>query len=59
MISAEKLQTLSAISRDIGQVFFATMFVGPLVNGFVDWLPISFGLLFAFICWMTSFLLTN
>ncbi|MDP3764658.1 MAG: hypothetical protein Q8Q95_03500 [bacterium] len=38
-----KLKTLSEIVRDIGQVLFAIVLVGPLVNGALDIGLVIFG----------------
>jgi hypothetical protein len=50
----EKSKVFSGIMRDIGQVFFASMFIGPLVTGSVDISLLSFGLLFSVLAWYSS-----
>ena len=51
-----KIDALSEINRDIAQVFFASVFIGPLVAGITGWaLPIS-GLILSLIFWSLSLL---
>ena len=53
-----KAKTVSEISRDLGQVFFASMFLGPLlVNGNINWIVVLFGLSLSIICWYWSLLI--
>jgi hypothetical protein len=50
----EKTKVFSEILRDIGQVFFASMFIGPLITGSVDISISFFGLLFSVLAWYSS-----
>lgn len=52
-------KALAEINRDIGQIFFASMFIGPLVTGAIDWFIILSGLLLSLIFWSISLLLTK
>ena len=47
-------KTLSEISRDIAQVFFASMFVGPIVTGMIKQDFIVLGLLLSVTFWIIS-----
>ncbi|MBI3075187.1 MAG: hypothetical protein HYY92_03190 [Parcubacteria group bacterium] len=51
-----KPETLSQISRDIGQVFFASMFVGPVVSGSFDTSVVVAGFIFTLLAWYVSLL---
>jgi len=55
-LSEEKLKIGSEIFRDIGQVFFASMVIGVLVNT-SDLSLAFFGLLFSIISWLLSLVL--
>jgi hypothetical protein len=50
----ERSKVFSEILRDIGQVFFASMFIGPLVAGSVNLPLLLFGLLFSVLAWYSS-----
>jgi|GEM_PF-1173952 len=53
------LKTYSEIFKDIAQVSFASIFVGPLVGGnFNGWMFVS-GLAFSFGSWIYSIYLIN
>ena len=52
--SAMKLKTISDISRDIAQVFFASVFIGPLVSGSENLSMLMAGIFLAFIFWYLS-----
>jgi hypothetical protein len=58
ILTPEKLKTLSEIARDVGQVFFASMFIGPLVIGSVNWPLIITGFLVSLIFWLLSLLMS-
>ena len=55
-----KPEILSEISRDIGQVFFAAMVVGQIIekNG-VNWEMFSGGMILSLISWAVSLILTD
>ena len=54
-LSDSKLRALSEITPDTSQVFFASMFVGPLLDkGEVDWLVTLSGLMLSFMLWIFS-----
>jgi len=56
--SGSEFKVLSEISRDIGQVFFASVVVSPLVAGFDEenWQLIVLGMIGALVCWGFSLL---
>jgi len=49
-----KAKVYSEILRDIGQVIFASMFIGPLMTGKLDFSIAFFGLLFSVLAWYSS-----
>lgn len=51
-----KSETLSQISRDIGQVLFASMFIGPIMDGVFKLSVIATGFVFTLLAWYISFL---
>lgn len=56
--SLAKPEALSEISRDIGQVFFASFIAGPIVTGALD-IPLGLsGLTLSIVFWLTSLLLS-
>lgn len=57
LLSSARLKTLSEINKDIGQIFFASMFVGPILTGIIDWFLSVFGLLLSAIFWSISLLI--
>jgi len=51
---------LSEISRDIGQVLFGAMFIGPILDPkIIDWKLAISGLVTAFIFWTFSLLVVK
>jgi hypothetical protein len=50
---------LSEISRDIGQIFFASIFLTPLLGGTVNFPLVYAGLLLSLLFWYLSILLAN
>jgi len=52
----KKLEALSQISRDIGQVFFASTFIGPMVSGAFDTPIVVAGFIFTLLAWYVSLL---
>jgi hypothetical protein len=59
VLSFSRLEILSEISRDIGQVFFASVFLGPLLSEQSFWATSVSGLLFSITFWGVSLLLTR
>jgi hypothetical protein len=59
VISIDKLAVLSEIARDIGQVFFASTFVGPLAVGAINWPVLISGLVASLLFWAMSILLSK
>lgn len=57
--SLAKPETIGAISRDIGQVFFASLFVGQLIENTINFKIITVGLVLAFVFWFCSILLAK
>lgn len=55
-----RLKVLSEITRDAGQVFFASMFVGPLLSiGEINWAVAAYGLVLTLFSWYVSLLLAR
>jgi hypothetical protein len=50
---------LSEMSRDIGQVFFASVFLTPLLSGTFNLFLVYTGLLLSLIVWYLSVLLAH
>ncbi|PIT93775.1 hypothetical protein COU00_02580 [Candidatus Falkowbacteria bacterium CG10_big_fil_rev_8_21_14_0_10_43_11] len=50
---------LSDISLDIGQIFFAAMFVGPIITGGANWFTFIGGLVVSLIFWYLAILFNN
>ena len=55
----EKPETLSEISRDMGQVFFASVLVDPVVNGSISGQLFFGGLTLSLFSWILSLLLSK
>ena len=49
-----KYDTLSDLSKDIGLVFFATLFIGPIATRTFDPVMIGSGLLLSIVSWIVS-----
>ena len=58
-ISLRKPEAMGTISRDIGQVFFASLFVGQLTNDPISTPIVVSGLLLAIFFWLFSLLLAK
>jgi len=52
--TSEKSKAYSEILRDIGQVMFAAMVIGPIVSGSINYSSAFFGLLFSSLAWYLS-----
>jgi len=52
-----RLDKLSDVMVSAGQVFFASIFIDPLVNGNFNWAVILLGLILALSSWCFSFLI--
>jgi len=52
-------QILSEILRDIGQIFFAGIFINPLISGKIDLVIIIIGIILALTSWYLSILFNN
>ena len=57
--SSPKLNMLSEIFRDIGQVLFASAFVGPIFSGSAEVYSVFWGFLFALLAWSFSLTLSK
>ncbi len=58
ILSKERTRTLSDISKDIGLVFFASLFIGPFIAGSkIQWPVVILGLLLAVVSWLLSLFL--
>lgn len=55
--SAKRSDRLSEIIANIGLVLFATVFMGPIIEGSVDWRQITFGLFISAFLWCFSLFL--
>lgn len=53
-LTKERIKFLATITRDAGQVFFASIFVGPLVSGNYHPFTIASGLILSLITWYFS-----
>ena len=54
-LSDSRSKVLSEITRDTAQIFFASMFIGPLLNsGEINWSIVFSGFILAFIFWIFS-----
>ena len=53
-MTSERLNIFSEILRDIGQVGFASLFVGPLINDSVNFTLVFFGALLSAFAWYLS-----
>ena len=56
-LTVSRLKIISDIFRDIAQVFFASVLVGPIVSGETSVLILLAGLMLALGSWYTSVLL--
>lgn len=59
LLSLEKLNILSEISRDIGQILFASVFIEPITKGSTDLKILFLGLILSLSAWSLSLLLTK
>jgi len=59
MSSLAKPEALARISSEIGQVFFASLFVGPLATNSIDSTLLVYGLVLSAIFWTTSIVLSK
>ncbi len=57
--SFAKPEIIGTISRDIAQVFFASLFVGQLIENTTNFTMILFGLVLALSFWFGSVLLAK
>jgi hypothetical protein len=53
------LKVLSEMSREMGQVFFASVLLTPLLSGTLNLFLVYAGLLLSLIIWYLSILLAN
>ena len=59
LLSESKLEIISEITRDIGQVFFASVFIAPLFSDTLNWTTVVSGLILSLIFWSLSLLLSK
>ncbi len=52
-----RVEALSEISADVAQIFFATLFIEPIVHGSVDAVVTGLGLALALVAWAVSVVL--
>ena len=53
-LTSQRLNVLSEISKDIAQVFFASILIDPLVAHTANWPLVITGLILATACWLLS-----
>jgi hypothetical protein len=58
-LTVARFEVLSEISRDIAAIFFASVFIGPLLSGEWSWYTIIIGLILSFTTWWLSLVLTK
>lgn len=58
-ITAFRLKIISEILRDIAQIFFASVFIGPLISGETNVVIVTVGLALSVGFWYTSILLVK
>jgi hypothetical protein len=58
-MTPKTFHVLSEISRDIGQVFFASVFLTSLLSGTLNLFLVYAGLLLSLIFWYLGILLAN
>ncbi|OGI34319.1 MAG: hypothetical protein A2259_03325 [Candidatus Moranbacteria bacterium RIFOXYA2_FULL_43_15] len=58
-LSQARIEKLSDISCEIGQIFFATVFIGPLFNDKTDWFTVVSGLVLSAIFFGGGLFLTK
>lgn len=56
-LTRPRYQVISEVSRDIGQVFFASLFIGPLITGKINWLLVIMGFFLSIMFWLFGVLL--
>jgi hypothetical protein len=54
-----KADAISEITRDIGQVFFASMFVAPIMQAEINWSITLSGFILLIIFWILSLSAVN
>jgi len=54
-----KPTALSEINRDIGQIFFASLFIGPFLTNTISWPTVTMGLVLSLIFWSIGLLLAK
>ncbi|MEI7513022.1 MAG: hypothetical protein WCJ74_00170 [bacterium] len=57
--SFAKVDAISEITRDIGQVFFASMFVAPIMQAEINWAITLSGFILSIIFWVFSILISE
>lgn len=59
-LTLPRREALAAISRDIAQVYFASVFIEPLLKaGDTNWLVVTTGLLLAILAWLLGLFLVR
>ena len=56
---ALKPVALSETIRDVGLIFFASLFVGPLLGDKIKWSVVLLGLIVSLVLWYISLLLAK
>jgi hypothetical protein len=59
LINTAKINVVSEIFREAGQVFFAAVLVSPLVSGSDNFHLILIGLILSLTCWTISIIIQS
>lgn len=54
MLSDSQFKVVSNVLVAAGQVFFASMFIGPFISGSINWPVVVGGAMLSFISWFLS-----
>ena len=54
-----KKEKLSSIFEDVGEVFFASVFLGPLLSTESNWFLMTVGIMLSFASWYSSLYLAR
>lgn len=58
-ITDSRIQKLSDFCSDIAQIFFASVFLGPIFSEKTNYLVVFTGLIFSIFAWTAALLLTK
>ena len=57
LLSESRVAKLSEITSDLGQIFFASVFLGPFFLAKTNWVVVILGLILSLVSWFASLLL--